>query len=105
MPPCHWPQPWAMAKLLRLFPGSLTEHLTNPDVQGYFSIATLIDNSGMRENTDEKCFDFFSFEKELGKMDVPVVVKDFLRSMLVVDYMKRPSAREVLDSEEFRRLG
>jgi hypothetical protein len=37
-------------------------------------------------------------------MDVPVVVKDFLRSMLVVDCMKRPSAREVLESEEFRRL-
>jgi hypothetical protein len=37
-------------------------------------------------------------------MDVPVMVRDFLRSMLMVDYKKRPSAREVLGSEELRRL-
>jgi hypothetical protein len=38
-------------------------------------------------------------------MYVPVVVSDFLRSMLVVDCRERPSAREMLESEEFRRLG
>jgi hypothetical protein len=64
-----------------------------------------MEKSGMRRNTDARCFETLTFEEELVKLDVPVVVKDFLRSMLVVDYTKRPSAREVLDSEEYRRLG
>jgi hypothetical protein len=40
----------------------------------------------------------------VGRMNVPVVVMDILRSMLVVDYRKRPTAREVFGSEELRRL-
>jgi hypothetical protein len=94
-----------MAKLLRLFPGSLTMHPADTDAQGYFRIAELMEKLGMRGNMDAKCFETLTFEEELVKLDVPVVVKDFLRSMLVVDYTKRPSARKVLDSEEYRRLG
>jgi hypothetical protein len=30
----HWPQPWAIAKLLRLFPGAIMMYPTDPDHQG-----------------------------------------------------------------------
>ncbi|PSN61286.1 kinase-like protein [Corynespora cassiicola Philippines] len=43
MPQGHWPQPWAMAKLLRLFPGSVTMHPTDANYQGYFRIAQLLE--------------------------------------------------------------
>jgi hypothetical protein len=43
--------------------------------------------------------------KKNGEMDVPSVVKDFRTSIFVVDYRNRPSAKEVLGSEEYRRLG
>ncbi|KAF2490353.1 kinase-like protein [Lophium mytilinum] len=105
MPEGHWPHPWAMAKLLRLFPGSVQAHPTDPDYQGYFEIAELIQKSGCGDNTDPKCFEIGSFEEELGKLDISPPLADFLRYLLVVDYKRRPTASDALKSQQLQRLG
>lgn len=87
-----------MAKLLQLFPESVTVYHTDPDVRNYFELVELIENLGMRGNTHANRLVTLEFEEELGKLDILVVVKDFLKSMLVVD-CARLSAREVLKVE------
>lgn len=54
MPPSHWPQPLVMAKLLRLFPGSVTPHPSDLNHQGFYRIAQLIEKSGCGDNVDPK---------------------------------------------------
>ncbi|KAF2254518.1 kinase-like protein [Trematosphaeria pertusa] len=105
MTPGHWPQPWAMAKLLRLFPRSVTVHPTDFDYKDYFKIAQLIERSGYSDSTEQKCFETLSFEEELGKMDIPPALSDFFRYLLVVNHERRPTAIEALRSPEFQRLG
>lgn len=78
-----------MAKLLRLFPDSVTSHPTDPNYQGYFRLAKLIEQSGYSDSTDPKCFETQSFEQELRKLDVSPVLSDFLRYMFVVDFKQR----------------
>lgn len=104
MPQGHWPQPWAMAKLLRLFPGSITIHPTDPDYQGYFRIAQLIEKSGCDESTELKCFETLSFEEELHQLSVSPTLAAFFRYLLVVDPMQRPTAIEALRSKQFHSL-
>ncbi|KAF2273259.1 kinase-like protein [Westerdykella ornata] len=105
MPERHWPHPWAMAKLLRLFPDSVTPQPTDRNYQGYFRIARLIEKSGCGDNTDPKCLETLSFEEELGKWDISPALADFFRYLFVVDYRRRPTAIDVLRSEQFQRLG
>jgi hypothetical protein len=102
----HWPQPWAMAKLMRLFPGAVTIHPTDPDYQGYFRIAQAIANSGVDVgSTDMKCFETASFEEELGKLYIPPALTDFLRYLLRPDFKQRPTAMDALSSKHFHDLG
>ena len=104
MPTGHWPQPWAIVKLLRLFPGSVTAHPTNLDYRDYFKIAQLVERSGYGDSTEQKCFETLSFEEELERMDVPLALSDFFRYLLVVNHQQRPTAIEALRSKEFQRL-
>ncbi|KAI9684974.1 MAG: hypothetical protein M1820_010861 [Bogoriella megaspora] len=105
MAPGHWREPWAMAKLLRLFPRSLTAHPTDLDYKGYFELAQLIERFGHSDETEQKCFETLSFEEELGKLDVPPALSEVFRYLLVVDHKRRPTAVEALKSREFQRLG
>ncbi|KAF2257465.1 kinase-like protein [Trematosphaeria pertusa] len=105
MPQGHWPHPWAMAKLLRLFPGSVTIHPTDPNYQGYFRIAQLIEKSGYGDSIGPKCFETLPFEEELRKMDIPPALSDFFRYLFVVDFRRRPTVVDVLSSQQFQRLG
>jgi serine/threonine protein kinase len=95
-----------MAKLLRLFPGSLTNHPTIRDYQGFFKIAKLIENSGVSgtQITDPKCFETLSFAEELNKLDISPALAAFFRYLLVVDPMQRPTAIEALESQQFQSL-
>ncbi|UPX17215.1 Non-specific serine/threonine protein kinase [Ascochyta rabiei] len=104
MPQGHWPQPWAMAKLMRLFPGSITIHPTDPNYQGYFKIAQLLEKSGLDENTGPKCFETLSFEEELNKLNISPALAAFFRYLLVVNPMQRPKAIEALGSQQFQSL-
>jgi hypothetical protein len=45
-----------------------------------------------------------SFEGELDKLDVQPQVREFLRYLFVVDYHKRPTAMDVLNSPQFHLL-
>ncbi|KAF2134667.1 kinase-like protein [Dothidotthia symphoricarpi CBS 119687] len=105
MPDGHWPQPWAMAKLLRIFPGSVTIHATDPNYQGYFRIAKLIEKSGYGDSTDSKCFETLSFGEELKKLDIPPALANFFRYLLQVDSKQRPTAIDALKSQQFHYLG
>ncbi|KAF1993739.1 kinase-like protein [Amniculicola lignicola CBS 123094] len=104
MPEGHWPHPWAMAKLLRLFPTSVKMHPSDPNYQGYFRIAQVIEKSGFGDSKDPKCFETLSFSEELAKLDIPSALEDFLRYLLIVDHEQRPSANEALSSAEFQNL-
>ncbi|KAH8731053.1 hypothetical protein GQ44DRAFT_372053 [Phaeosphaeriaceae sp. PMI808] len=97
----HWPHPWALAKLLQLFPDSVTAHPTDRNYQGYLRIGRLIEKSGYGDNTDQKCFETLSFGKKLMKIYIPPALSDFLRCMFVVHFGHRPSAIEVLKSQQF----
>jgi hypothetical protein len=89
---------------MRLFPGSVTVH-PKPCYQIYFKCATLLEQSGFGDSTDEKCFETLTFEEELTKLDGPPELLDFLRYMLVVDHKRRPTALDVLKSRQFQFLG
>ncbi|RMZ72446.1 serine threonine kinase [Pyrenophora seminiperda CCB06] len=104
MPPHHWTGPWAMAKLLRLFPNSVTPHPTSHQYQAFLDIAEAIEASGRYGNTDEKCFETMSFEEELGKLSIPPSLAAFLRYLFVVDHTQRPTAAQALRSSEFQHL-
>jgi hypothetical protein len=93
-----------MAKLLRLFPGSITVHPTIFDYQSDMKIAKMIEQAGCGDSTDEKCIEIQSFEEELGKLDIPLELSAFLRYIFVVDHERRPTALEVLRSQQFRCL-
>ena len=104
MPQGHWPQPWAMAKLLRLFPGSVTMHPTDANYQGYFRIAQLLERAGFDGGPDPSCFQTLSFEEELNKLSISPALAAFLRYLLAVDYMQRPTAAQALRSPQFKDL-
>jgi hypothetical protein len=89
---------------MRLFPGSVTIH-PQPCYQNYLRNATLLEQSGYGDNTDPKCFETLSFEEELTKLDGPPELLEFLRYMLIVDYKRRPTALDVLESQQFQLLG
>jgi len=93
-----------MAKLLRLFPGSVTNHPTDSNYQGYFRIAQLIEKSGVDESTLPKCFETLSFEEELKELNTSPALVDFLRYLLVANPTQRPTADEALRSQQFQSL-
>jgi hypothetical protein len=97
--------PWAIAKLLRLFPGSVTPHPSIGGWQDIWRTAQMVEQSGCGDSTDEKCIETLSFEEELTKLDGPPELLELLRYMLVVDYKRRPTALDVLNSQQFQFLG
>ncbi|KAF2013520.1 kinase-like protein [Aaosphaeria arxii CBS 175.79] len=97
--PWFWNEPYGVAKMLRLFPGSVTaNHSNHPTYEAELKIGTMVEAAG------DRAFTYGDFDEELGKLDVAPSLADFLRYLLVVDHTKRPTAGEALKSEYFSRL-
>jgi hypothetical protein len=79
-----------MEKLLRLFPGSITVRLTDPNYQRYFRIAQLIEKSGYDGSTEPKCFKTLSFHEELNKVNISPALAAFFRYLFVVNPVQNP---------------
>jgi hypothetical protein len=90
---------WSVAKLLRLFPDWDPPPIEHEVRRTQFALGKkLVEQSvpGIAKTS--------SLEAELEEMGISSVLRDLFRYLLVVDPACRPSAAEVLASQEYQAL-
>jgi serine/threonine protein kinase len=100
-----WPEEWAMAKLMRIFPDWTVSKLTKDVYQSEYNLAAKILIARDVDDPSEPYFDAKSLDEYLAEMEIYPELADFLRYLFVLDPSKRPSAEEALAAEELRRIG
>ena len=90
-------EPWSLAKLMRLFPDWKGPPVDDERLRRRFEDAQTLTTTARRVM-------FSSWEEEKQGMGLRTEVLDLLDRMLVVDPNQRPSAAELLESDEFRRV-
>lgn len=90
---------WCIAKLMRLFPG-----WTGPPIEDAVRQSEFELGKALIEGSEPAITDVLSLEDEMQTMGILPEMMGLLRRLLVVDPGDRPSAAEVLASEEYRNL-
>lgn len=91
---------WCITKMILVFEDDDLGPVTDEDVvQQVFKLARTL--AGWVEDGD-RILNVRPLEEELRKMGMPIGLRALVRYLTVVD--KRPSAAEVLESEELRDL-
>ncbi|KAF2458299.1 kinase-like domain-containing protein [Lineolata rhizophorae] len=99
-----WPEPWCIAKLMRLFPdwhGSPVDHEVYRDD---FLLDRLLTKEVDPDAPETMLIKTRTLDEELQTMNISKELVDWFRSVLVVDPNKRPSAAEALRSPEYKAL-
>jgi serine/threonine protein kinase len=99
-----WPEEWAMAKLMRIFPDWSVSKLTKDTYQSEYNLAAKILIAQDVDDPSKPYLDAKSLDEYLSEMDIYPELGDFLRYLFVLNPSKRPSAEEALASEELRRI-
>jgi len=92
---------WAMAKIKRLFPNW---SLPPPEEVPREVLRTAIRIARRISREEPEMQNILALEEETQKVEMPQQLRDLLGLMLVVDPSVRPSASDVLTSNEFREL-
>lgn len=103
---------WCLAKIILLFdPSCSSIPRPPPDVDEnlhtYFKLAQNLAKTLAKEDSDELLLQIPSFEAWAGlAMDagIPKVVIDVIRLLAIPDPSNRPSARQALQSPEYKAL-
>jgi serine/threonine protein kinase len=90
---------WSVSKLLRLFPDWDPPPIEHAVRRTQFALG-----KHLVEHPVPEMSKILSLEEELEGMDMPAVLRDLFRYLLVVDPARRPSASEVLASPEYQAL-
>ncbi|TVY18848.1 Cyclin-dependent kinase 20, partial [Lachnellula arida] len=105
------PMAWCLAKIILLFDPSCSSipppSVADKSLQAYFKLAQNLITTQAKEDSDELLFQIPSFEvwADLA-MDagIPKAVLDVIRLLAVPDPTNRPSARQALQSPEYKAL-
>lgn len=100
----HWPEPWCIAKLMRLFPNSLGPPVKNTELEGWFGIAGALAEEMDPDEPGQMYIRTVPLEKELERMDISSELANLFRYLFVIDHKNRPSAAEALRSRELQLL-
>ena len=95
---------WSVAKLMLLFPGWKGPPSDKEFRRDEFEIAEMLSREPDSVRSGEKRVKVASLEEEMETMQVPVALRDLLRVLLVLQSEMRPSASEVLTSDEYIAL-
>jgi serine/threonine protein kinase len=90
---------WCIAKLMRLFPDWTGPPIENAVCRSEFELG-----KALIEESEPEILKVLSLEDEMQTMGMPPELRDLFRRLLVVDPNNRPSASEVLVSEEYLAL-
>jgi hypothetical protein len=96
---------WCIAKLRRLFPDwsalPCDHHLLKAERTADFAVSTMFLEEG---DANPVLQDILPLEQEMNRMGLLPELKDLLRFLFVTDPDARPSAAQVLASEQLRAL-
>ena len=90
---------WCIAKLMRLFPG-----WTGPPIENDVRRCEFKLGKSLIEESEPEILKVLSLEDEMQTMGIPPELRDLFRRLFVVNPDDRPSASEVLASEEYLAL-
>lgn len=102
--PLLWPEPWSMAKLMRLFPDWTGTPAAASVIEKEAKFAKALTTELDPENQGQPYVNLGSLDDELRELDVPEEVANMLRYLLVLRQESRPSAVEALASLEYEVL-
>lgn len=97
----HWilSRPWSMGKLRRLFP---QWQLPDPDQVKGHEFKAAIEISGRMSCEEMPMLEISPLQEEMLKIEMPQQLRELLSFMFVTDPEARPSAADVLASDEFQ---